>query len=257
MARAPQQPDSDVTIVGPCFNEAQRLSASVFAPILQGSPRMSLLFVDDGSTDETVQVIERLVTELGARASLLSCLVNGGKAEAVRLGMRAAIDAGARVVGFYDADGATPGEEMIRLLALLEAREVKVAMASRVALLGREIRRKPYRHYLGRLFATAASSVLQLPVYDTQCGAKLFRVDPVLSAALEAPFLSRWVFDVELLGRLLAGDAAHPGYRATDFLEMPLEAWRDVKGSKLRAFDAAKVGVELVRIAAATRKRHA
>ena len=61
------------------------------------------------------------------------------------------------------------------------------------------------RHYVGRLFATASSLILDMTVYDTQCGAKVLRAGPALRAALATPFHSRWAFDVELLGRLHNG----------------------------------------------------
>ena len=99
-----------------------------------------------------------------------------------------------------------------------------------MALLGHRIERSWARHYLGRLFATASSQVLGLPVYDTQCGAKVFRDGPALRAALATPFTSRWAFDVELLGRLGTGADRR-------FLEVPLERWHDVGGSKLRPRD--------------------
>ena len=82
------------------------------------------------------------------------------------------------IVGYFDADLATPVAELERLLAVIgKDPQLEAVLASRVALLGHSIQRKPTRHYLGRLYATAASLALGVAVYDTQCGAKLFRVN--------------------------------------------------------------------------------
>lgn len=240
---------ADVTVVVPCYNEAKRLRASVFEPFITQSSRFKLLFVDDGSKDDTRQVLKALCASLGDRAAVLGLDVNSGKAEAVRAGLKKALDEGAKVVGYYDADGATPAEEMLSLLQALEASDAKAVLASRVALLGRDIRRRPVRHYAGRVFATAASLILKLPVYDTQCGAKLFVHTPALNAALEKPFTARWAFDVELIGRLLKGDDTRPGLTARDFVEVPLGAWVDVSGSKLGMMTYPRVLGELAGIA--------
>lgn len=125
-------------------------------------------------------------------------------------------------------------------------------MASRVALLGTQIERTPARHYLGRVFASAASLALALRVYDTQCGAKAMRVDSVLAEALRAPFSSRWVFDVELMMRLLRGNQAGR-FAPSEFLEMPLAAWEDVKGSKLSSKAMLGAASDLARLAVKNR----
>src|SRR5262249_13019404 len=132
------------------------------------------------------------------------------------------------VVGYVDVDLSTPIDDVLHIVDALEARRADVAMGARVALLGRDIERNRARHYLGRVFATAASMILHLRVYDTQCGAKFFRAGPPLTAALAAPFSSRWAFDVELIGRLLL-----EGVPAEKFVEVPLHRWSDVGGSKL------------------------
>ena len=85
------------------------------------------------------------------------------------------------MLGYFDADLATPPGELLRMLDLLERRpDLSFVLASRVALLGRRITRRARRHYLGRVFATFASIFLQIPVYDTQCGAKVFRASPAI-----------------------------------------------------------------------------
>jgi hypothetical protein len=111
------------------------------------------------------------------------------------------------------------------------------------------------RHYLGRLFASAASLVLGLPVYDTQCGAKLFRVTPQVASLFAAPFRTGWIFDVELLARFLARRAPaerHAAVRA--MYEFILPEWRDVAGSKVKALDFLKAAFELLTIARVYRR---
>jgi dolichyl-phosphate beta-glucosyltransferase len=237
-------------VVVPCFNEARRLDGEGFAGFAV-EPRVSLLFVDDGSTDDTRAAIERVAVGLRARGVEADALVlanNGGKGEAVRLGMIQALSRGAEVVGYFDADLAVPPAEMVRLVRAAAAGPARVVLGARVALLGHRIVRRAYRHYLGRVFATAASLLLDLPVYDTQCGAKAFLRTPALEAALAHPFSARWAFDVELLGRLLAGTEGAPGLSPDDFVETPLTEWRDVAGSTLRPIAFPRVALELLRI---------
>jgi glycosyltransferase involved in cell wall biosynthesis len=219
-----------VCVVVPCFDEAGRLDVDAFAGLAGQVDR--LLFVDDGSTDDTSVVIGRLVEASPERVGLLSLPRNVGKAEAVRVGMLDAIEGGASIVGYLDADLATPPDEMLRLIDIARAQPFRTAvLGSRVALLGHTVRRRPVRHYLGRLYATAASLALGVAVYDTQCGAKVFRVGTPLQFALADPFPDRWAFDVELLARLLAD----PNQAADPVIEVPLREWRDVAGSSVGA----------------------
>jgi dolichyl-phosphate beta-glucosyltransferase len=222
-----------LTVVVPCYNEAARLDAPALLAYVDGHPDAELLLVDDGSTDATAAVLGRLATERAGRIRALPLTPNGGKAEAVRQGLRAALAAGPEIVGYLDADLSTPPAQIDDLRAALERPGVQVAIGARVGMLGYDIERSAVRHYLGRVFATAASMILQARVYDTQCGAKLFRAGPALSAALAAPFLSRWAFDVELLGRLLIGTPDQPALPLSSVVEVPLPVWHDVKGSKL------------------------
>ena len=234
-------------IVVPCYNEAGRLDVSRFADYAATASGADLLFVDDGSTDETAKVLAGLVQRAPHRIRALRLAANQGKSGAVRAGVLAAVAAGSAFVGFWDADLATPLTAIPRFVAALEARPALVGViGARVKLLGTTIQRSAPRHYLGRVFATAASLALGLAVYDTQCGAKLFRVGPLLSAVFAAPFRSRWAFDVELLARLeeAARRAGAPPVERT-VVELALDEWRDVGGSKLHPLGMVKAGLDL------------
>ena len=244
-----------VAIVVPCFDEADRLDPDGLTELAKRAGA-TLVLVDDGSTDATAAVLQRLVDADPERFVLLSLPTNVGKGETVRRGLRAGMDGGADVVGYYDADLATPPAEMARLVGILQDRpELGVVMGARVGLLGHAIDRSMVRHYLGRVFATLSSVVLGLDVYDTQCGAKVFRAGPPLKAALAKPFTSRWVFDVELLGRLHQGSAGVDGLPASAFLEVPLTEWRDVDGTKLSPRSGVRALADLLRIARSQRRR--
>lgn len=237
----------------PCFNEAARLDFARFAALLEKGAHVSLVFVDDGSTDDTRARLESFARAQTHRVSVIHLPKNQGKAEAVRAGMLAGLDRGVDAVGYYDADLATPPDDMLEIIRHLDAPGVEAAIGSRVALLGRDIERAAARHYFGRAFATFASMALGLRVYDTQCGAKAFRATPALRAAIAEPFLSRWVFDVELIGRL-ARLRPHQKEGASWIVEVPLRRWRDVGASRLHLLSMARAAGDLVRIAAELRR---
>lgn len=234
-----------ITLVIPCFNEERRLQKDEFLSLIQ-YPDLHLLFVNDGSTDGTEQCLRSIKNQAKEKIEIQSLKKNLGKAEAVRRGLICAIEKNANIVGYIDADFAVPVYEVLRLIEEIKQRRVAVVMASRVKLLGRKIERKLHRHYLGRVFATFSSFILGLPVYDTQCGAKLFQNTPVLRSAIESPFLSRWAFDVELLGRLLIGTDSVTPLSEKDFLEVPLKEWREMPGSRVHFLDFLRAGIDLL-----------
>lgn len=221
-----------IHLIVPCYNEAGRLDRAEWTRLAR-VPGVTLRFVDDGSTDATASVLAEIASNTPGIV-VRSLPRNAGKAEAVRAGLIDALADSAPFVGFLDADLSTDVDEILRLAAVLaEHPRTDVLLGSRVQLLGRRIDRSDHRHYLGRVFATGASLALGLPVYDTQCGAKLFRKTHALERALATPFRSRWVFDVELLSRMLRGGGTVAALDPERILEVPLDRWRDVAGSKV------------------------
>ena len=230
-----------LAIIIPAWNEAERLQDRAFLDFIARQDVVDLRFVDDGSTDQTPARLEAIRQQVPNRIVVQRLAQNVGKGEAVRLGLRAALDDGYSMVGYLDADLAAPLDTALLLHGtLLADPALAIVLGSRIKLLGWRIRRSERRHYLGRIFATCASLTLSLAVYDTQCGAKALRAGPATDAALAAPFLSRWLFDVELLARLRdAGAAMH---------ELPLPVWEDPGGSSVRVRDFLRAPTELWRI---------
>lgn len=239
-----------VTLVVPCYNEAHRLRVEQFHDFLQSNADKRLLFVDDGSRDGTLDVLQKICAGYPDRAGLLKKDQNEGKGEAVRTGINHALRAfDQEVIGYWDADLATPLDAVHRFLGVLgDYPRIEMVFGSRVKLLGRRVERNEMRHYLGRTFATVVSVMLHVPIYDTQCGAKVFRVDQNVRNVFAEPFLSKWVFDVEIIARYLKLHSRNSQRFEEVIYEYPLEVWVDVKGSKVRARDFFKAFLDVLRI---------
>ena len=233
-----------ICIVVPCYNESARLDSAAFERALSARADTVFVLVNDGSTDDTSAVLHALGERYPGRVHVIDQPQNTGKAEAVRQGMLAAFGNDATLAGYWDADLATPRDAVGDFAAVLQsAPGVDIALGARVAMLGHSIERSAVRHYAGRVFATLASMTLGLAVYDTQCGAKLFRCSDATRALFAEPFGSRWVFDVELLARYLQNGGTPSGIR-----ELPLRQWTDVPGSKVKPADFVHGVAELARI---------
>ncbi len=232
-------PPPSLVLVVPCFNEERRLDRQAFLDFAGSRPDVRLLFVNDGSDDGTPRILDELRDGAPGAVDVIHLPSRLGKGGAVRSGILEALRRQPDLVGFWDADLATPLEAVDDFLTFASKRpDIDIIMGSRVMLMGRDIRRQAWRHYLGRVFATAVSLALDLPVYDTQCGAKVFRRVDAVAEAFAAPFHSAWIFDVEVLARYLAVPVAPgaPG-RQSRIYELAVATWHHVPGSKLRWTD--------------------
>lgn len=220
-------------IVIPCYNEEKRLAGDELLTFSNQTADIDFLLVNDGSTDGTTKLIDELDRKRPDKIKTLHLTANQGKGEAVRQGLLKALDGKYGIVGYWDADLSAPLSEILRLRqVLVKHQALDAVIGSRVKLIGRSIERQTWRHYTGRIIATLISMALRLPVYDTQCGAKLFRASAKLKELLMEPFLTRWLFDVEILARSLLSFARH-GNMSLTFYEEPLEVWTHVGASTI------------------------
>jgi dolichyl-phosphate beta-glucosyltransferase len=219
-------------LIVPCFNEARRLPTNEF--IAKFHMFDAIVFVNDGSSDDTAAVLKDLCKKIGSNCHVKELHKNFGKGEAIRQGIFYALETLVgkqegivKQIGFMDADLSTPLEEVARLGELQLSRKCGLLQGSRVSLMGRNIQRSALKHYLGRIGATLISELLKLPVYDTQAGIKIIDITAI-NTLFREPFISTWLFDCELY--LRAFRAGIPCY------EEPLEVWIDkTEDSKISA----------------------
>lgn len=232
-------------IIVPCYNEAGRLKRDSFVEYAENHPSVQFLFVNDGSKDGTLDMLKSLAAS-HAQIEYLDVQPNGGKAEAVRRGMLYAAERfGCEYIGFWDADLATPLYEIENFVFEMERGSFDMVTGLRLMRLGAKVHRKTLRHFLGRCFATVASNMLRLPVYDTQCGSKLYRRG-IVSQIFEEKFITKWLFDVELLSRYV--QAFDQERAEKKIYEYPLLQWEDVGGSQVKMKDFFKAPYELMKI---------
>ncbi len=219
---------TNIGVVIPCYNEERRLRIDDFINEMVKNPELSLLFVNDGSTDDTLKIIQKICEAAPSRALCLSLGENKGKGEAVRMGMLYLLERKTyNIIGFWDADLAVPLPEIWDFMDVFRTNpDVQVVIGSRVHLAGRKIERVNFRHYIGRLFATVVSLTFGFDIYDTQCGAKLFKSE-LLIPVIQKPFFSRWIFDVEFIIRILRLQD-----KSNWLFELPVKKWENVSGTK-------------------------
>ena len=231
-----------IALVIPCKNEYWRLDISAFLDAIRAFPWLTLLFVDDGSTDDTAETLAFLSRQSPAIQAIYLPR-NVGKAAAVHAGVQTLLTrTQADWIGFWDADLATPLSELKAFHDELERHpDAQAILGARWPHLGAQIDRTLFRNATATLMKALIRHLLHAPVYDTQCGAKIFRRD-LAKRIFAEPFRSKWLFDVELLRRIPLRTMRHA------VIEHPLSVWHDVPGSKLKLADSARVFLDLLRM---------
>jgi len=230
-----------VVIIIPFYNEVERIKLENFHQIFNGFQNYNFLLVDDGSSDKTINILEEFKSKF-TNVEVLKLAKNIGKAEAIRSAVLSVSESD--FISYYDADLATPFSELDRLIQFsIQNLNYKMVMGARIKLIGNGVKRSLKRHYFGRVFATIVSQfILKVAVYDTQCGAKVVDYETA-KLIFEKPFISKWLFDVELLKRL------QKKYDLKNVVkEIPLEKWEEIGKSKIKVADFIKIPFQLIQI---------
>ena len=217
------RPFVDLSIVVPAFNEALRILPTLdrLYAFLETQPlRYEIVVVDDGSRDNTCEVVEHAMGTIPT-LRLLRQTPNRGKGAAVRAGMLAARG---QIRVMSDADGSMPPEQLPRLLAPIIACTAEIAIGSRYAEGAKTDLKQPmYRVLWSRLANKVIQRSLVPGVRDTQCGFKAFTAEAARGLFSVAK-IDGWAFDLEIL--------ALARRRGFGIAEVGVE-WKDDRRSKI------------------------
>jgi glycosyltransferase involved in cell wall biosynthesis len=235
----------NTSIVIPCYNEEKGISNSEYSNFLNNNPEAFICFVNDGSTDNTLRILNVLKEKHPSQIYVLSLEKNSGKAEAVRAGINYCnANFQHQYIGYLDADLATTLEEFIDLRNYLKG-EIVFSFGSRIRKIGSTIERENSRFLIGRVVATFISNILDIKVYDTQCGSKLFTKE-ISEQLFEKEFISRWLFDVEIFYRMIHLFGKEKAIKK--MVEVPLKLWVEKGDSKIKLTYGFKLWFDLFEI---------
>lgn len=235
----------NVCIVIPCYNEEKGLIIEKYTHFIEENPAVLICFVNDGSTDNTLEILEGLKKSFPNQVIVHDLPKNVGKAEAIRNGMHFCDENHQfDYIAYLDADLATSLEECLEMTRYLNDK-ITFVFASRIKRIGAVIERSYYRFFVGRVIATGISSILKLGVYDTQCGCKVFSKE-LASVVFKQPFISKWLFDVEIFDRIIKFYGRDKVMEK--MLEVPLVKWIDAGDSKVKTSYFFKLWVDLYQI---------
>lgn len=236
-----------IGVVIPCYNEETRLSSEEFKDFAHKNLGYHLCFVNDGSTDNTMAVLQKLQKENPSNISVYNYKQNGGKAEAVRQGVLQLVkDKQFDYIGFLDADLSTDFRDFNDLVITIEQSDFKIVSGSRISRMGANITKESAHKVISMTINLIIQTILGMPFKDAQCGAKVMDRE-VASKMFTKEFVTNWLFDVELFMRMKRYFGKTEVKRM--ICEQPLKRWIHADRSKLSMKDSVKIVGQLAQIA--------
>jgi len=233
-------------IIIPCYNEAKRLNSQAFLSFIKLHQDYVLCLVNDGSKDNTLGLLQSMEKEVPSQICVVDVKRNMGKAAAVRAGARHLYNLGdISYIGFIDADLSTDFDDFMALVKTLKSdSRLNMVFGSRDSENG-AVEQNGFRKNVSSQMRYIIKRMLNLPINDTQCGAKVFSKSIVPVIYKEA-FLSRWLFDVEIFYRLKKYLGRKNVMR--HICEQPLQRWVHVDDSRIGFKDSVIMPMRLVQI---------
>lgn len=213
------------SIIIPYFNELKRFPLDYFIKHAKEMSNTTFVLVDDGSTDGLTPMITGLlkVHKLNNVTTIMQ-EQNLGKATSLHAGFTYSLSIHCSEIGFLDADFSTSIEELVRLFDVMNSTDSDAVIGSRQSTNDNSIESEWHRFLAGKIFALFVRLYFRINLLDTQCGAKVFKVNKILLKSLEQPIINPWLYDLQLLLPII--------YSKGLVTEVRLKKWKNGSESK-------------------------
>lgn len=221
----------ELSIVVPAYNEANRIGPflkNILDFSMANLENYEIIIVNDGSTDNTEDVIKKLINGRND-VQLIRYSPNKGKGEAVKAGI---FNSSGEKIIFIDADGSIQPDLIPNTTEKLDEYDV---VAGDRSLKESKIKNTVTRWFTGKLFNIIVGILFQSKIRDNLCGFKGFRKDVAIDLFSNL-ITRRWLFDVEIFYRIKQKNYI--------LYQMPIK-WEHVEDSKLTFLDPFKMFCEL------------
>lgn len=237
------RPKTPIALIIPFYNEDSRFDFQAFSELAGISLEyLQIVMVDDGSEDDLAEKIKVFVYQNHiTNVNIIKRPTNLGKADAIRFGIQSLESNNFTHVGFTDADFAAPPSEILRLAKIALEDNKNIIVGCRVQTARNQIVTSRFRHWQGQIFTSLTAFILGHSLTDPQCGLKFIPFNEALQMSTNTPFINGWLFDLEILLRMnLRQDI--------EFLEVILEKWSHVSGSKVTPADTFPVFISVLKL---------
>lgn len=186
-------------VIIPTYNEQKRIQKAFDALEIFVSEHPGIIdeviFVDDGSLDETKSSLELFSLKQVIPTKIIHYKKNKGKGYAVRQGMLSCVSDYCLMI---DADMSTSFDEILQCIPLMEEGKPIIigTRKDRGAVL---VKKQPwYRQGMGDFYAVLARCLTHVDIKDFGCGFKLFSRQAAHDI-YQRTIINRWTFDTEVL----------------------------------------------------------
>ena len=170
----------NLSIIIPVYNEENAVGETVnyFNTLLEKNPGVEIIFVDDGSVDNTPQILESFRSKY---VKIITQDRNKGYGAAIKRGVK---NSSLEYIGITDADGSYPHEKISELFEKLLAENADMAIGARV---GKKVEIGIFRRFPKFVLRKLAEYLSEEEIPDLNSGLRIIKKEHILKSLKYLP----------------------------------------------------------------------